>query len=625
MFITLDFETFYDSKIKLGFKHQTTEEYIRDKRFEVIGVGVKFDGGETKWVTGTKDEIAKYLSTLPWDDSEVLCHNMLFDGAILSWIYGIKPKALRDTLCMARALHGVDVGGSLASLALRYGIGVKGDEVVAAEGKRRLDFTKEELDQYGRYCVNDVDLTYNLWKLLAENFPQKELDLIDMTIRMFTEPVLTVDDQMLEDRLDILAFDRLLMYRKVGRAINVEDPVEVPKKLHSNKQFGELLKTMFGIDPPMKISPTTGKPTLALAKKDEGFLALLEHENEEVQMLCAVRLDTKSTLEETRCQRFLDVGKRNRGRVPIPLKYYGAHTGRWSGTDKLNFQNLPSRDKKKKTLKNAICSPDGYMVINCDSSQIEARILAWLAGQDDVVEQFAKGEDVYSIFATEVYNKPVTKANPEERFVGKTCILGLGYGTGALKLQHTLATAQPISVKLDEEECKRIVNIYRKKNDTIVKLWREGDKALAGLYAWDDESVAFDYGERGVVKIDKTGIRLPNGLYIRYPDLDKKTDEGKTHYVYKSRRGEIPLWGGTVVENVVQALARIVVGEQMLAIQRRYRVVLTVHDAAVCVVPEAEKDEALAYIIECMSTPPDWGKDLPITCEAKVAHSYGEC
>jgi len=625
MFITLDFETFYDSKIKLGFKHQTTEEYIRDKRFEVIGVGVKFDGGETKWVTGTKDEIAKYLSTLPWDDSEVLCHNMLFDGAILSWIYGIKPKALRDTLCMARALHGVDVGGSLASLALRYGIGVKGDEVVAAEGKRRLDFTKEELDQYGRYCVNDVDLTYNLWKLLAENFPQKELDLIDMTIRMFTEPVLTVDDQMLEDRLDILAFDRLLMYRKVGRAINVENPEEVPKKLHSNKQFGELLKTMFGIDPPMKISPTTGKPTLALAKKDEGFLALLEHENEEVQMLCAVRLDTKSTLEETRCQRFLDVGKRNRGRVPIPLKYYGAHTGRWSGTDKLNFQNLPSRDKKKKTLKNAICPPDGYMVINCDSSQIEARILAWLAGQDDVVEQFAKGEDVYSIFASEVYGKPITKANPEERFVGKTCILGLGYGTGALKLQHTLATAQPISVKLDEEECKRIVNIYRKKNDTIVKLWREGDKALAGLYAWDDESVAFDYGERGVVKIDKTGIRLPNGLYIRYPELDKKTDEGKTHYVYKSRRGEIPLWGGTVVENVVQALARIVVGEQMLAIQRRYRVVLTVHDAAVCVVPEAEKDEALAYIIECMSTPPDWGKDLPITCEAKVAHSYGEC
>jgi len=148
---------------------------------------------------------------------------------------------------------------------------------------------------------------------------------------------------------------------------------------------------------------------------------------------------------------------------------------------------------------------------------------------------------------------------------------------------------------------------------------------LDGLYTWGDESIPFDYGEHGVVKVDKTGIKLPNGLYIRYPELEKKTDENKSHYVYKSRRGEIPLWGGTVVENVVQALARIVVGEQMLAIQRRYRVVLTVHDAAVCVVPEAEQDEALAYIMECMSTPPAWGKDLPITCEAKVARSYGEC
>jgi DNA polymerase len=554
---------------------------------------------------------------------------MLFDGAILSWVYGIKPKALRDTLCMARAIHGVDVGGSLASLALRYGIGVKGDEVVAAEGKRRLNFTKEELEQYGRYCVNDVDLTYKLWGQLSKDFPQSELDLIDMTIRMFTEPVLTVDDAMLGQRLTEITYERVIMYGKVYAALGGHDTLidykEVPKKLHSNKQFAEILKTMFGIDPPMKISPTTGKPTYALAKKDEGFLALLEHESEDVQMLCSVRLETKSTLEETRIERFIDVGKRNRGRIPIPLKYYGAHTGRWSGTDKVNFQNLPSRDKKKKTLKNAICPPDDHVVVNCDSSQIEARILAWLAGQNDVVKQFAKGEDVYSIFASEVYNMPITKANPEERFVGKTCILGLGYGTGALKLQHTLATAQPISVKINDEESKRIVKIYRDKNKKIVDLWREGDKMLEGLYTWSDESSPFDYGEHGVVKVDRTGIRLPNGLYIRYPELNKKTDEGKTHYVYKSRRGEIPLWGGSIVENVVQALARIVVGEQMLAIQRRYRVVLTVHDAAVCVVPEAEKDEALAYIMECMSTPPDWGKDLPITCEAKVANSYGEC
>jgi DNA polymerase bacteriophage-type len=156
----------------------------------------------------------------------------------------------------------------------------------------------------------------------------------------------------------------------------------------------------------------------------------------------------------------LRVGRRNKGKLPIPLKYYGAHTGRWAGSDKVNFQNLPSRDKKKKTLKNAVIAPEGYMVINCDSSQIEARVLAWLAGQDDVVKAFAEGRDVYSEFATKIYKKPISKANPIERFVGKTCILGLGYGTGALKLQHTLKT-QPPGAVVTEDEAKEFVSIYR--------------------------------------------------------------------------------------------------------------------------------------------------------------------
>ena len=155
-----------------------------------------------------------------------------------------------------------------------------------------------------------------------------------------------------------------------------------------------------------------------------GFIALTEHEDPFIQQLCAVRLGTKSTIEESRIERFIHVGARNRGKLPIPLKYYGAHTGRWAGSDKVNFQNLPSRDKKKKALKNAVVAPDEHVVINCDSSQIEARMLAWLAGQGDVVQQFAKGEDVYSIFASKIYGRDISKKDPIERFVGKTCILG---------------------------------------------------------------------------------------------------------------------------------------------------------------------------------------------------------
>jgi DNA polymerase I-like protein with 3'-5' exonuclease and polymerase domains len=623
--ITLDFETYYAEGF--GFKNLTTEEYIRDKQFEEIGVGVKVDDSLAYWISGSHEELKKHLTDLTdWSDSALLCHNTLFDGAILGWRFGIYPAFYLDTLCMARALHGVDAGGSLGALAERYQIGVKGDEVVKALGKRRADFTPAQLSAYGDYCKNDVELTYKLFHLMAAQFPGDEVKLIDMTLRMFLDPVFQVDDALLVQRLEDLKAEKNALLATLKKDLECEDEEAVRKKLASNKKFAAILE---GLDPPVtppkKISPVTGKETFALAKNDEGFIALTQHENPLVQQLCAVRLGTKSTLEESRITRFIDIGKRNRGLLPIPLKYYGAHTGRWSGSDKVNFQNLPSRDKKKKTLKNAVLPPDGHVVINCDSSQIEARVLAWLAGQGDVVQQFASGEDVYSIFASKVYSRTITKANPEERFVGKTCVLGLGYGTGWKKLQHTLATSQPISVALPDDECQAIVNLYREVNDNIISLWKECDDALGELANWDAKSKPFYLGQHKALQVTQEGIALPNGLMIRYPKLRFDTEGEKSQFKYKSRKGEIGIWGGAVVENVVQALARIVVGEQMLAINERYRVALTVHDAAVIVVPESEREEAMAFITEKMSIAPDWAAGLPVACEAKWGHSYGEC
>ena len=618
--ITVDFETYYAKG--LGFKTQTTEEYVRDRRFEVIGVGVKVGDAPATWFSGTKDEIRNHLSTFAWDANALLCHNMLFDGCILSWHFGITPAFMLDTLCMARALHGVEAGGSLASLALRYGIGEKGNEVVAAEGKRREDFTKEELAAYGNYCINDVDLTYRLWKILSSAFPTDELALIDMTIRMFTHPAFMVDDALLQDRAIELEEEKRALLEGLMEKLKCHDAEGVRKKLASNKQFAALLGE-YDIEAPMKESKTTGKQTFALAKNDEGFLSLAEHEDPFIQQLCSVRLGTKSTLEESRIERFINVGKRNKGYLPIPLKYYGAHTGRWAGSDKVNFQNLPSRDKKKKALKNAVIPPDGHVVINCDSSQIEARVLAWLAGQDDVVKQFADGKDVYSLFATKIYNRPVSKADPVERFVGKTCILGLGYGTGALKLQHTLKTSPPGAI-VSEDEAKEFVKTYRDANYKIIELWREGDKVIKDLANWEDDIKSYYYGEHKCLKVTKEGIVLPNGLMIRYPYLKLNTEESKSQYEYKSRKGPVSIWGGSLVENVVQALARIVVGEQMLQINQRYRVALTVHDAAVCVVPAEELDEALAYVVERMSEAPNWARGLPVACEAHYGESYGD-
>lgn len=619
--ITLDYETFYSKDV--GFKKMTTEEYVRHPEFHVIGVGVKINDEEPVWYSGTHDQVKDYLANLTdWSDAALLCHNTMFDGCVLAWHFGITPKLYLDTLCMARAIHGVEAGGSLKALAVRYELGVKGTEVDDAIGKRRVDFTPADLAQYGEYCKNDVQLTFDLFGELASIFPEDELKLIDMTLRMFIEPAFYVDDALLVARLDELRQEKSDLLKALMVKLECETEEAVRKKLASNKQFGALLEEL-GIKPPMKVSPTTGKDTLALAKNDEGFIALTEHEDPFIQQLCAVRLGTKSTIEESRIARFIDIGARNKGLLPIPLKYYGAHTGRWAGSDKVNFQNLPSRDKKKKALKNAVVAPEGYVVINCDSSQIEARVLAWLAGQDELVEAFAQGKDVYSIFASKIYGRDISKANPVERFVGKTCILGLGYGTGALKLQHTLKTSPP-GADLTEEQCKDIVSLYRETNDKIIQLWRDGDEVIQDLASWGNTKPYY-YGKHDCLYISREGVRLPNGLHIRYPELYLNTDESKSRYMYKSRKGPVSMWGGSLVENVVQALARIIVGEQMLKVNEKYRVVLTVHDAAVVVVKKEELDEAMKYIIDVMSTPPDWAAGLPVACEANHGESYGDC
>jgi DNA polymerase len=288
-----------------------------------------------------------------------------------------------------------------------------------------------------------------------------------------------------------------------------------------------------------------------------------------------------------------------------PRRRFAANGKLVHNSESVNLQNIPSRDKKKKALKNALIAPPGHVIINSDSSQIEARVLAWLAKQDDVVEQFRNNQDVYSIFASKIYKKEISKANPIERFVGKTCVLGLGFGTGAMKLRHTLKT-QPPGADLTEEECKRIVSIYRETNYRITELWQECEHALDAMI----QGVRNEYSlmEGRPVHITKSGIRLPNGFHIHYPNL--RFDDDKR--IYDSRKGPISIWGGYVVENVVQALARIIVAEQMLKMETAgYRSVLTVHDAAVCVVKESDIDKAVADITAIMSTPPFW--------------AYGEC
>jgi DNA polymerase len=403
----------------------------------------------------------------------------------------------------------------------------------------------------------------------------------------------------------------------------------------SNEKFAKLLRKR-GVDVPMKTSATTGKETYAFAKTDLDFLALQDHHDPVVQTLVAVRLGLKSTLEETRTSNLIAASKR--GPLPIMLNYYGAHTGRFSGGDKLNLQNLPSRGDN--TIRRALRAPKGHKIISCDSSQIEARMVAYIAGQTDLVQQFREGRDVYSEFASDIYHRKISKSDKVERFVGKTCILGLGYMTGSPKLRDTLKRGQgDISVDVTEAEAKEIVDIYRRKNHKIVSLWGACGYALSSMVAGRSGRI----GE--LLTYNSSGILLPNGMTLQYHGLQAK---GHQFLYVQDRRmftramkarlggdqssvgedlvpGQSRLYGGKVTENLVQALARIVVSGQMLKIKEAgYHVAFQVHDENVCVVPDAQAEQAQKDIEEIMSTPPSWAPDLPVACEAGMADTYGD-
>ena len=606
--VTLDFETYYSKDYDL--KKYTTEAYIRDPQFEVIGVAVKVDNYPTDWFSGTKEEIKEWLSVIPWKETNLVCHHTAFDGAILAWHFGIVPRYYMDTLSMSRPLHGLSVGGRLAALSKHYGIGAKGTEVLDALGKRRLDFEPGELAKYGNYCKNDTELTYTLFNLLKPEIPNKEMYMIDLMLRMFIDPVLELDAGKLDTHLINVQRKKEILMNRIDSTIGRD-------ALMSNPQFAEVLKKM-GVEPPTKISLRTGKESYAFGKTDPEFKKLLDHEDERVQAVVSARLGVKSTLEETRTSSFLGIAER--GALPILLNYYGAHTGRASGGDKINLQNLPRGGELRKSMR----APKKHKLVASDSAQIEARVVAWFAGESGLVEAFRNKVDIYSEFASDVYQRPINRKRVEvvdgketlpdfvEGFVGKTCILGLGYGMGKDKFKATLKIGQAgVSVDMPLSDAERVVNLYRQKYPMIVALWKQGQEALEAM----TKGYEYDLGVGIKLKCKDNKIYLPNGMFVNYPNLRKSGNE----YLYDARYGANKIYGGKVIENVVQALARIIVFDQMAKIDQafrkkdtkanRFKVVLTVHDEVVACVPEPAVGKCIEFMEKAMAVPPSWCSD----------------
>jgi DNA polymerase len=666
--VALDYESYY-SLAADGYtlSRMTTEAYVRDPRFEALMVGIKIGDGKSYTVTG--QDIGPHLHSLNLEQHAVLCHHAHFDCLILNHHYGIRPKVIFDTLAMARAEIGsvAAKGLSLGSISEHLGLGAKGHEVVLAQGKHRKDFTEQEWREYRMYCCNDVELTHRIYQKLMPKFCTSELRLIDLTTRLFTEPVLELDVPLLEEYKDaVLREKEFLMLRAgVDRA-----------ELTSNPKFAEILRRM-GVEPGMKDSPTaknedgTPKQTYAFAKTDQFMMDLQESEDETITFLAEARLGVKTSIAETRAQRFISMA--GNGPACIYLRYWGAEqTGRHGGGDKTNFQNLGRsasitedravqglqvytpegqarivdpgawgltkictdagqfwpKQMHRIGLRDSIRAPEGSTLVVGDSSNIEARMVCWVAGQEDVVEKYRAGEDLYCDMASDTYGYKVNKNDhPKERQLGKVAVLGLGFGMGKEKFYNT-ATGAQWRIEIEKSVTDNAVEVFRDKYYKVAAYWKFLNEQVIPAMAEGREMFADPHG---LIRTTHCGLILPNGRTLRYPKLHQRKNPDpesyfKTEWVFDCIEGKkvskTRLYGGKLCENIVQALARIAVLDQAVVIGRRYKVAMLVHDEVVCCVSEDQAEACEKYMLEVMSTPPAWALTLPVAAETGAAKVY---
>ena len=650
--IVIDYETAWGRGVKLGFSCQTNEEYLRDPRFKAWGLCWKDYGDPlpATWVRGK--DIAEWAKDFDWSKTAVIAQNALFDVSILAWVYGHHPAFIFDTLSMGRAVRGVEAGNSLKKMAEDFGLEAKGQGLASSENYLdELPFHVEQ--ELADYCRHDVYLCEEIFKRLVEGYPASELRLIDMTLKMYTQPRLILDQELLFQAIEE---ERTTREELLAR-LNVDDAT-----LASNPKFADVLVSL-GCDVPYKKSKTTGKQTLALAKNDALFQALLNGEKEDVRLLCEARLRVKSTTERTRAQRFLDIS--SRGPLPVPLAYYGAGTGRWTASrgSAINMQNLKrASEEKRSLLREAIMAPEGYVVVAGDLSQIEPRVLGWLSDYDDLLNIFRSGEDAYAQFGAQMFNIPgmTKKSHPDLRQSAKSALLGAGYGLGWASFATQLLTgflgAPPVRydavfakklgvtkeyiekflswddnvTKLEEipHTCttkellihaaasKKIIDIYRETAHPVVSFWEMCagllETALYGGKEFRYKCLIFRKGE----------IELPNGMKLLYPDLRREKDEkGRSQYVYGPDATK--LYAGKITNNVTQGVARIVMTDGMLRVSKRYPLVGTVHDELWTLAPDEEAETAKKWVWEQMTMEPRYMPGIPLNSDVGYHRRYG--
>ena len=658
--VTIDAETYYDKDYSL--RKMTPEEYIRDPRFEIIGISVQPHGKRAKFFSGTVEELKAQLSKIPWDKVWCIAHNNIaFDSLVLTEKLGFFPRRWGCTLSMARQALPDQGNYSLEALAKRFGLPAKGTAVHDMKGKRASDMSEEDWASYTDYCNHDSELCTAIFNILINKLPAKDMQAIHWFTKMFAQPRLELDGHAYDLFAEQLANERQALLDRLG--LDVKD-------LRSDKKFAELLRGC-GVEPPTKISKKTGKTAFAFAKTDKGMTALLDHGKEYVRLLAEARLKTKTSIEQTRVDRFRGIARR--GKLPAPLIWGATQTCRAAGGGKINLQNmgrgraitdntLPGtlivtpnglrtfdefdpesgvvsdreggewnvKDLHCFGLRDGVAAPHGHQLVVVDSSNIELRVAHTLAGQMDTVEKLHNGEDLYAWFASDLYGYPVNKKDhPGERFHGKVAMLQLQYQSGWSSFQNAARVMG--GLELSEENARGTVDFYRTRFPMLPKLWKRCEKAIRAMAS--GREMAID--QWGLCVTGKNCIYLPRGRKLVYPNLREVYDEDwdGMQWVYDDKRKRVTkkLYGGAVTENLCQALAGIIVCDQCLEIERVWGgysrptqgVVLTVHDEAVTVVKSEQAQDCLDHAIKTMATPPDWWPQLPVAAEGDIAQRYG--
>jgi len=630
---TVDLETYWASDHTLSKMSPIT--YCMHPDTEIISCGFKFGRAPTVVIFGEQN-VKAYCASVDWSQYMVVGHNLSgFDSMILSWRLGVEPKLWGCTLAMARPIHAKDVGLSLAKLVAHYRLGVKNQSVLhSTKGRHLCDFTVEEIDDMRIYNAMDVDQCYELFKILKKHTNNAELKLIDMTVRMLVEPTFDADMTLLVDTLTDEDARKLAMLVHASTVMGVREDDTTEQEaadaaltvLASAGKFAKFLQTV-GVDVPTKPSPSDPEKQIpALAKTDEDFLALQEHDDPLVATAAAARLDAKSTILQTRVQAFIDAATAHpQSKVPMPLKYYGADTtGRWSGWG-YNPQNLPRvKGAPSDALRNSLLAPPGYKVVVADLSGIELRVnhFLWQVPTSMALFQASPDKaDLYKDFAASLYEVPVSEVTAQQRQIGKVAHLGLGFGAGAGAFQKVAKTMG--GVNLDTAESIDIVSMWRSTYREIAQGWKTCHAALPTIMKGATGPAIDPWGM--VIPVPE-GLQTPKGL-IRYPNLrtEVNPETGRSEFVYTNGRATPRIYAGKIDENIVQHLARFVISDNALEVQRRTNLVpaLMVHDELVYIVPEDEAQIVLDTVQAIMRTPPIWWPELITWSEGSTADSYG--